>query len=572
MDARRFDRLARAWAVGASRRGIVKGLVGGVVAGTFAQSRIDRARAQCTWTGTFQTTFGGITMTLAEAAGQVTGTYTFTDNTIAVSGTISGTVRTDTPGYTVLDGYWREPMEGGRLWFTMAEPCTQFTGWYTSTDVAQEWIAGWDGVRTSGGGAAEATADATFFSNPGDTRAAQFTMDGQTATLFGPKEADGGVQYISQASLSAADGDPQKQVLLEFDANGLATRATLARGDSMAFEWLSPTSVVVTYQNADGSQEVRFPYDAAPVAVEGATGRSRRLAYTGRRNPARSLAGSRLAPAAAQNALGSPGVIEVRCGAGELVGGAIVTGSMAPANAPGTPLEVSYTETSPGTFAYSLPIAPVPAAGEGFHRTRVERALTLICLGNTTILLTQVSKDVICATLLGIPAAGTVGFAACEVILTSYVWMCRLNFARVVGGAAVDFFAASFQVTARAQHAKLGTGQTTVTAAAGSAIPLGVIQLAGAAGIAGLTTEPLDPAPGQAYTIRAQTVCAPTGAQLTLSIIGSDNYPDSTTVTISPGVTEATLAVPGAPQGVYDTITAELSGPVTDKKTLSVTF
>jgi hypothetical protein len=119
--------------------------------------------AQCTWSGTFQTTFD-ITMTLSEVSGQVSGSYTFDNG--ASSGTISGMVRTDNPGYTILDGYWREPNEGGRLSFTMPlDPCTQFTGQYTADDVSDQWIAGWDGTRTSGGTNGTFSSDQQAFVN-----------------------------------------------------------------------------------------------------------------------------------------------------------------------------------------------------------------------------------------------------------------------------------------------------------------------------------------------------------------------------------------------------------------------
>ena len=116
--------------------------------------RPDLGLAQCTWSGTFQTTFD-ITMTLSEANGQVTGSYTY--NNDASSGTISGTVRTES-SYTILDGYWREQNDGGRILFQMAvDPCTQFTGQYTAADELDIWIAGWDGTRTSGGGSTNGT-------------------------------------------------------------------------------------------------------------------------------------------------------------------------------------------------------------------------------------------------------------------------------------------------------------------------------------------------------------------------------------------------------------------------------
>jgi hypothetical protein len=88
-----------------------------------------------------------------------------------------------------------------------------------------------------------------------------------------------------------------------------------------------------------------------------------------------------------------------------------------------------------------------------------------------------------------------------------------------------------------------------------------------------LGTEPIDPAPSQSYVIfaEAEALCVE-GAQLTLSIVGSDGYTNATTVSLSETVQSASLSVPGASQGVQDTITAELTGAVNDKKTLTVTF
>jgi hypothetical protein len=586
MDGRRFDQLVKALAHGASRRRVLKGFVAGAAGAALAQARTPRVRAQCTWSGTFETAFGGIAMTLNEADGQVSGSYTFLENNAVTTGTITGVVRTDSPGYTVLDGYWRESNEGGRIWFTMPlDTCAQFAGSYTGADTAQEWIAGWDGVRTDAGLAGDGEAEATLFSNPGDTRAAAFTLDGRSGTLFGPKDAEGGVVYIDHAQIGSPDGDPRSEVFLDFDAAGSATRARLGSGETMLFTWLSPTSLSITYQSADGSQEVQFPYEASQVTTrepsaahpigyltqaQGAE-EVRQLAFAGL--PAAVLMTSTgAAHHAAQSPTGNPGVIEVRCGNGALVAGAEVTGTVAPANAPGTPLLVSFTETTPGVFAYSLPIAPAPQPGEQFHRTRVERALMLICFGNTALLLTQASKEYICATLLGIPAVGTVGFAACEVVLTSYVWMCRLNFARTVGGAAVDFFANAYEVTALAQHKKLGTKQIKVNASAGAAIPNAVAELTGGAAISDVAISPPDPQPSEGYEVRVSTACAPIGATLTVSVVGTDEFVTSTEVTLSETVTEATLFVPGGAQGIQDTITIQMSGANTDTTTRTIVF
>jgi hypothetical protein len=109
-----------------------------------------RTPGQCTWSGTYQAPLNGnaVVLTLQQVGDDVTGSYTFLRDNVVTSGTITGVVRTNFPGYTVLDGYWHEPDGGGaRLWFTMPlDPCSQFTGSYTSTDTPEEWIAGWDGV------------------------------------------------------------------------------------------------------------------------------------------------------------------------------------------------------------------------------------------------------------------------------------------------------------------------------------------------------------------------------------------------------------------------------------------
>jgi hypothetical protein len=317
MDGQRFDQLARAFAKGASRRRVLKGLVAGAAGGALAQMQTHNARAQCTWSGTFEAPFGGsITMTLNETGGQVDGSYIFTDDATVVNGTITGIVRTEYPGYTVLDGYWREPGEGGRIWFSMSlDSCSQFTGSYTDTDVSEAWTAGWDGTRTSAGGGENGGGEAqiTLYSNPGDSRVAAFSVDGQSTVLFGPKDADGIAEYINHAQIDSPDGDPQKQAFLDFDAAGTLTRAALASGETLLFEMVSPTRVIITYQSADGSQEVQFPFEAG-VATNGQAGL---MAYAGLSDLARVLDERRAGLYAAQlPSMGNRGLIEVRCGGG----------------------------------------------------------------------------------------------------------------------------------------------------------------------------------------------------------------------------------------------------------------
>jgi hypothetical protein len=111
-----------------------------------------RTPGQCTWSGTYQAPLNGnaVAVTLQQVGDDVTGSYTFLRDNAVTSGTITGIVRTDFPGYTVLDGYWHQSSGGGRLRFTMPlDTCSQFTGSYTGTETSGTWIVGWDGVWTS---------------------------------------------------------------------------------------------------------------------------------------------------------------------------------------------------------------------------------------------------------------------------------------------------------------------------------------------------------------------------------------------------------------------------------------
>jgi hypothetical protein len=586
MDGQQFDQLAKSVATGASRRRLVQGLVGGVAAAVVAHVRMLSVRAQCSWSGTFQTTLGGITMTLTEAGGQVSGTYTFTQDNAVRTGTITGVVRSDFPGYSVLDGYWREPGEGGRIWFTMPlDACSQFTGSYTGTDSAPTWTAGWDGVRTTGtggtGGGGEA--EVTLFSNPGDSRVVAFTENGQSTILFGPKDADGLVQYISQARIDSPDGDQQKRVFLDFDANGSLTRAMLASGETMLFNWVSPTRASITYQSADGSQEVQFPFDTSAPAGDGTTsgtqesavltqgdGEVSRLAYTGFPGAVKLHLQPRPELLAAQDeSMGNRGRIEVHCQGGALIDEP-VRGWFKATNPPGELVDLSFMYVSTGVYEYVVPVKKAPPVDEQRLRSSINKALGAICLGNLGMTLTGASASAICAALIEAPPA----LAACVAIVSSYRVVCGLNTGRMILGKVLDALAESVDVTAWVDDPKMGHAEVTVTATASAPIPVGVIQVAGYGGIEFIWTDPVDPDPEQGYTVTVRPgACVPSGTVLTMQVVGTDGYaPPPTTVTLSDTVTKGTFDVPGAQQGVKDTITATLSGAVTDKKTKQIVF
>jgi hypothetical protein len=601
MDGQRFDQLARTRAKGASRRRVLKGLAGGAMGGVCLGLRTHDAQAQCTWTGTFQTTFGGITMTLTETGGQVTGSYTFSDNGIPSSGTISGIVRTEFPGETILEGYWREAIEGGRLWFSMPlDSCAHFTGWYSSTDFAEEWISGWDGVRATAGGGVTVAGDGevTIFANPDDSAVMSVTQGGQRATLFGPKDGEGLVEYISHALVDAPDGDPQKQVSLDFAPDGSLTRAAVASGDTMSFEWVSDTRVIVTYQSADGSQEVQFPFDPnepvtdamavlAPVSAPPAVsdGGGRLFAAPGFVERISAVTAPDAALQAQPAAGESQGVLEVRCPGGALVQSVNVDGSYRRASdPPGQKFDLWFHRgPTRGVYTYTLPLKPAPLPLPPDDATAEKWANRLLfvigglCGLRTLGLLTGATTSaIICAKIT--VASGPFGGVSCALITASLHVICALNTALTAKNVFrwLDNYGNRIEVRAIATYTgRTGrqTAETTITAQIGQAIPHGLIVIQGDAGISWIVTEPWDPVPQNGYTIKVLTDCVPPGTQLTMQVVGTDNYaPAPTVVTLTESVTEGSLYVPGAEEGIKDTITATLTGPIYDSKTKDIVF
>jgi hypothetical protein len=92
-----------------------------------------------------------------------------------------------------------------------------------------------------------------------------------------------------------------------------------------------------------------------------------------------------------------------------------------------------------------------------------------------------------------------------------------------------------------------------------SAYPTLSIDLGGSAAVDSLVLQPAKPVAHQRYTARATLECVPVGTRITMSVVGTDGYQDSTSNTVgslSSGTYSVSLSVPGAKQaGINDTVT-----------------
>ena len=96
-----------------------------------------------------------------------------------------------------------------------------------------------------------------------------------------------------------------------------------------------------------------------------------------------------------------------------------------------------------------------------------------------------------------------------------------------------------------------------------------VIEEGGDPSIGTFTLNPPAPSDGQDYVAKATLLCVPSGTKVTMSIVGTDGYEDSKTITISGDQEsyEATLRVPGADSGVRDQCTVTMVTPDGSKYT-----
>lgn len=84
--------------------------------------------------------------------------------------------------------------------------------------------------------------------------------------------------------------------------------------------------------------------------------------------------------------------------------------------------------------------------------------------------------------------------------------------------------------------------------------------------------EPDFPAKGQSYVATATFHCVPVGSEITMSIVGTDGYSNSKSVTVSTTSGIAELHVPGAATGVRDVCTVVINPPYGESITMTASL
>ncbi len=415
----------------------------------------------------------------------------------------------------------------------------------------------------------------TIFTNPDDGQIIQFDSAGRKVIYIGEKDSDGMPTKITQAIVDGEDLSEQNRTLIIFDDQGRTTSMSSEANGYMTLEYVSDTQVVVVYTlpNNEESYQLTFnPESSSKVGDCGCPGivKEPGKVFTKRRAVSGPMD---------INPIQAPVPVPVQCKSGQELKGNIYTlfnqtvnpvtgntllGMWETSDGKTGALKITYDE--PGKFNYYFPSNPAPPPPSGFS-DKAKSLLSKLCYGSIPLAL---AKEQICALF-------TAGFAACEVILTAYVWLCRANTAHTVGSYAYDVYTADqVHVTVTSMHPNLPVkrGEINFAPSSGSLPEINIFYEAYAV-IGSLSTSPADPDPNQGYTIQCVILNGIPGVdEVTLSMVGTDGYTQEETFALDASMT-CTMSIPGAAEGVKDEITASVLNQYPQPgqtKTISIIF
>ena len=422
------------------------------------------------------------------------------------------------------------------------------------------------------------------------------THSGERIEFYGARDADGLAQSLDLLRIEYPDKDPLR---IRFDDSGRPVRFRTSDGFVFTMTWISDTQILIAGSTPDGSQQVNVSVDLTNTAARLAQVSTESIAQTSSPLPSRNSAAripltlpeiSELSRACVQSPNFAAAAVPLAATASGADAVSVTVQQCA------APLDTADVEI----FAYvernadaSL-LVPATLSGPGTYTALVPTQASTdvplvspICdsliplIGNTCEglgLLDPIQATNACVLMSGAlavtPAAGLAPqfLVACESALLAGIATCEtVGYSPVPGAPSIGEkvctdlverlerqVTGDVTLTAFVQANGLATTDAKTASATGP-YPDFAFNLGGEPEIEFLITSPVDPAPGQGYVAEASLLCVPPSTDVTMSIVGTDGYADSSLCTLS-GSGICLLYVPGAEEGVVDTVTVEVDG------------
>ncbi len=438
------------------------------------------------------------------------------------------------------------------------------------------------------------TPDFTVFADGSDPRLlAAVYPSGQQVQFFGQRGFDGLPTGLYAITVESASGAAQ----FDLDGEGRPVRMVSVEGERYLLDWASDgQSAALTAISPDGTFQISTDLNFLGVAGLStgddawnlADGASRAVNRIGISATGQARFGYIDPDSIPQILGGSTGAGQVQtlvsvCGI-EAAGNLSVVTSVRDADSGELALSVPALYLGGGLYSAAIPSGQVTLQNDEPTCTATASVLDLACLaldgiGGSAAFSTQLCASLAAAidVITGGPGGeGVYVFEGCEALLGSLDLYCSTLGQGAAPGTpplADQLCTAVFQDAAL--PAELTIESCVVALPAGTcSLPLSVpsnvsfpvmnsIDLGMDSAIQSLVLVPSAPAAGEGYVATARITCLPAGSNVRMDIVGTDGYTDEVNFPVAATQAEGSfdLGVPGAAQGVQDTVTADLELP-----------
>lgn len=473
-------------------------------------------------------------------------------------------------------------------------------------------LKGCSGSQSGGGSSssvppAGSVSNFTIMTNSSDPLLATAdTSDGRVIEFYGARDASGKPTSVNQMFIRSENGEA---IRYDLDATGRPTKMVAVDGTQFLLNWISPTTVAVTVISSDGTTQVNTSVDFTQSSKSPAIGLASLAAtappsqknegvprggqrITLKYSPSQTgvMQTSKVASAQTSAGISALGAIQIPQAAGAGACFVEVKSCELPeenADVYVVALENDVsrkflgqfraTKVSAGIYQATIPTDVAPSINPSEICQDLAGMLGNICdvafttPGAAEFLCLRISVAV-ASTGIGLLIAGQIE-AACLAVTAGFDFYCNTIGGGPVPGSdtlvdrlcnakALDrTFVSDIILQPRVIGLPNSIVGASVIAPGQGPYPDLTVDLGSKTTVRSLRLTPPSPGAGVGYVGTADIFCLPAGTTVTLSIVGTDGYQDTTSTSITSAQREGafTLSVPGAESGIQDTVTLEIN-------------
>jgi len=427
----------------------------------------------------------------------------------------------------------------------------------------------------------ETTQDTGFtmvtYTNPTDPALFKVTYeDGTTVIFLGVKDAAGMPQKVHYVNVTYPD--VPGEFLLSIDDNNQPVRQLTPNGTVFEYQVKGDSVLRLTVISPDGDIQVSIPIDLKGTgkSAQAMPGNTTGIARTGLRSEPVFISAQELNAGPYKMVADNAMIFHVvKCGMD--VTNATVVMKVSPALGVST---FNCTHIGNGFYSTSVPKSGEPPANTDQACEKIANQIMDVCTAYgflSQIFTSQSLQTKICEEVASVIDKSYPGSASGEKIkamcskhietlkalcnfadkfedaqtLAKFCMLSMLFYTEPQGGYS---FTVSVSVPGRAVHTP---GAQTFDPSNPQTY---LVDMGGSFDIVNLRADPPDPGPGQGYTAYADIQCPdPAGTEVTISVVGSDGYTNSSTKTIT-ATGQISLYVPGGAASVKDVVTVQGGG------------